>query len=143
MIGRVLPVNTNILSDKHIQEHIRNLKAVYSDKEKVGKAYIWINNFKVKFGKDLEHTVKNINKTSAKTGVKATLQVGRLILSTTDNKLKIHDPQKILKSIVDKGKVGTNEKHTIQIIRKGIGNSKFIYVVKWDRVNTLAFRRTL
>ena len=63
MIDRVLPVNTNILSDKRIQEHIRNLKAVYSDKAKAEKAYIWINNFKVKFGKDLEHTVKNINKT--------------------------------------------------------------------------------
>lgn len=127
MIDRVLPVNTNIISDKRIQEHIRNLKAVYSDKAKAEKAYIWINNFKVKFGKDLEHTVKNINKTSAATGVKAELRVGRLILFTTDNKLKIHDPQKILKNIVDKGNVGTNEKHTIQIIRKGIGNSRFIY----------------
>ncbi|MDP5110234.1 MAG: hypothetical protein NWP47_02470 [Rickettsiaceae bacterium] len=127
MINKVLPVNTNILSDKRIQEHIRNLKAVYSDKAKAEKAYIWINNFKVKFGKDLDHTVKNINKTSAITKVKAELRVGRLILFTTDDKLKIHDPQKILKNIVDKGNVGINEKHTIQIIRKGIGNSRFIY----------------
>jgi hypothetical protein len=127
MINKVLPVNTNVLPDKHIQEHISSLKAVYSDKEKVEKSSIWINNFEVKFGKDLDHTVKNINKTSATTGVKAKIQVGRLILSTTDNKLKIHDPQKILKNIVGKGNVGTNEKHAIQIIRKGIGDPKFIY----------------
>lgn len=135
MIDKVLPVNTNILSDKRIQEHIRNLKAVYFDKAKAEKAYIWINNFKVKFGKDLDHTVKNINKTSATTGVKAELRVGRLILFTTDDKLKIHDPQKMLKNIVDKGNVGINEKHTIQIIRKGIGDSRFIYTFNDKKQN--------
>ena len=127
MIDRVLTSYVGISSDKDVEKHVRNLKTIYADKAKVKKACIWINGVKVKFGSELNHTVRNINKSYAKAGVKASVKNSKLVLSTRSNTLKIHDPKQILKSLVDKDRVGINKYHDIQIIRKGIGDAKFIY----------------
>ncbi len=48
-------------------------------------------------------------------------------MSTRSSTLKIHDPKQILKNLVDKDRVGINKDHDIQIVRKGVGDTKFIY----------------
>lgn len=130
MIDIVSPLNTGhakILSDRDLEKHTRNLKTIYYDKARLRNAHIWINGVKVKFGKDLNHTIRNINKSYAQAGVKASIKHGKLELVTRSNVLKIHDPNKILKTLVDKDRVGINKYHDIQIIRKSVGDAKFIY----------------
>lgn len=127
MIDRVLNTCTTTSSNKDIDRHVKNLKTIYADKAKVEKASIWINGIEVKFGRDLNHTVRNINKFYFKAGVRASIKDSKLVLSTRSSILKIHDPKQILKNLVDKDRVGINKDHDIQIVRKGLGDAKFIY----------------
>ena len=127
MIDRVLNTCTTKSSNKNIDRHVKNLKTIYADKAKVEKASIWINGIEVKFGRDLNHTVRNINKSYSKAGVRASIKDSKLVLSTRSSTLKIHDPKPILKNLVDKDRVGINKDHDIQIVRKGVGDTKFIF----------------
>lgn len=138
MIDIISPSSTRISPGKNLEKHVRNLKTIYSDKSKVKDAHIWINDVNVKFGNDLNHTVRNINRSYAKSGVKASIKNGKLILTTRSDKLKIHDTNKILKTLVDKNRIGTDKyNHDIQIIRKGVGNAKFIYTFDKRKDNKL------
>lgn len=99
----------------------------HADKLKLKDANIWVNGSKIKFSQDIERTVRNINRFSLKTSVKAKLEDGRLVLKTNKRTLKVNDPSKILEHLVSSKKIGNSTDHHIQLIKQGMGNVKFLY----------------
>ena len=118
-----------IQTSNMVSNSYKYLNKIYNDKLKLKNAEIQINSRKIRFGKNLEQTVKNINSFTLNTSVKAKLEDGRLILETNKRVLKVNDPKRILANLVSGKKIGSKEEHDIQLVRKGKGNVKFLYNV--------------
>ena len=107
--------------------HSRYLINTHTDKLKLRNADIWINGSKIKFSQYIGQTIRNINRFSLKTNVKAELEDGRLVLKTNKRTLKVNDPSKVLEHLVSAKKIGNSTNHYIQLIRQGTGDVRFLY----------------
>ena len=120
MVARVQVLQVGVTAS-----NIRNLGN--TNKLKLRNTNIWVNNNKIKLSQDIEQTVKNINKFTLKTNVKAQLESGRLVLETNKHTLRVNDPGGVLEHLVNGKQIGKTTDHYIQLVRTGRGNVRFLY----------------
>lgn len=70
-------------------------------------------------GDSLKRVVEKINAAQNKTGVKASIEDGRIVLTSKKNTINIADPSGVMADMFKKGQLGIGEKCLVQCVREG------------------------